>query len=391
MIGYLDTPSGISGDMFLGCLVDAGWPIERLQEAITRMSLPDGSWSVAASEQRRGAFRATMVDVQAHEDAPPHRHFSTIRKIIEAADLADTVKDGAIAAFQRLAQAEAKVHGSTIEKVHFHEVGAIDAIIDIVGVATGLNDLGIERLFASPLPLGHGWTDSQHGSIPLPAPATLEILAAAGAPTRPAPGQGELVTPTGAALLAQFAEFTQPVMSIERIAIGCGQKDFDWPNIARLWLGRLTDEGPIVQIEANIDDMNPQFYGQVCEKLFAAGALDVWLTPVQMKKHRPGTVLSVLAPSKLESAVAELILRETTTLGMRVHQVHRHEAQREIRAVETQYGEIRLKLKRVDGRLIGYAPEYDDCLRAAEQYNVPVREVHVAAMSCGAYGEGESP
>jgi uncharacterized protein (TIGR00299 family) protein len=391
MIGYLDTPSGISGDMFLGCLVDGGWAIGQLRDTLQRLGLPDGSWNVEAKRVTRGALTATLVDVRVEESGGKHRHLSTVREIITGADLPVPVKERSVATFERLAQAEAKVHGTSVEKVHFHEVGALDAIVDVVGTAAGLHGMGIDRLHASALPLGEGWIECEHGSIPLPAPATLELLAAAGAPTRPAPGPGELVTPTGAALITECATFCQPEMSLQRIGVGTGRKEFAWPNIARLWLGEARADGPIVQIDTNIDDMTPQFYATVSERLFAAGALDVWLSPVQMKKGRPAVMLSVLAPSPRESELAELILRETTTLGLRVHHVHRHESRREHRAVVTAYGDVPVKLKWVGQELVGATPEYDDCRRLAEQHGVPVRVVHEAASAVAQEMLAEGP
>jgi uncharacterized protein (TIGR00299 family) protein len=381
VIGYLDMPSGISGDMFLGCLVDAGFSLDALRDTLRRLGLPEDSWKVDAQPTRRKSLRATFVDVQITEHDPPHRSLPQIRDLIGAADLPDPVKARAAAVFQRLAEAEAKVHGSSVEEVHFHEVGALDAIMDIVGTCAGVHALGVDRLYASALPLGGGWVNAAHGALPLPAPATLELLAAAGAPTCPAPGPGELVTPTGAALVAEFAVFSQPLMTISRIAVGCGRREFDWPNIARLWLGELIDAGPMIQIETNIDDMNPQFYADVSERLFAAGALDVWLTPVQMKKGRPAVVLSVLAPASRELELAQIILRETTTLGLRVRPVRRHEARRELRTVQTPYGPVNVKRKWLGEELIGVMPEYEDCRRLAEQHDIPVRLVHEAAVA----------
>jgi uncharacterized protein (TIGR00299 family) protein len=381
VIGYLDMPSGISGDMFLGCLVAGGWPIDALRDTLQRLGLPEGSWAVQAQPVARGALTATLVDVRVDETGGHHRHLSTIREIIDGADLPAPVQERAVATFVRLAEAEAKVHGTSVEKIHFHEVGALDAIVDIVGAVAGLHALGIDRLHASALPLGDGWIECEHGKIPLPAPATLELLAAAGAPTCPAPGPGELVTPTGAALVTECAAFGQPEMALERIGVGTGRKEFAWPNVARLWLGQPRADGPIVQIDTNIDDMNPQFYATVSERLFAAGALDVWLSPVQMKKGRPAVMLSLMAPAAREAELAELILRETTTLGLRVHHVHRHAAKREQRAVATPYGEITVKLKWLGPDLVGAAPEYDDCRRLAEQQGLPVRAVHEAAAA----------
>lgn len=382
MIGYLDLPSGLSGDMLLGCLVDAGWPVEALRETIGQLDLPVEEWAVSARSVMKGPLRATLVEVRAAE-GHHHRHLRHVREIIEAGDLSDTIKRRAIAVFTRLAEAEAKVHGTTVDKIHFHEVGAVDAIIDIVGGVAGLEALGIDGLHASPVPLGSGWAETAHGRIPLPAPATLELLAAAGAPTRPAPGEGEWVTPTGAALLAGLATFSQPAMSVTRNGIGAGQRDADWPNVARLWLGesggRASD---LVQLETNLDDMNPQLVPQTIDALLAAGALDAWATPVHMKKGRPGVVLGVLAPASLEADLVDVLLRQTTTLGVRVLPIARRpEADREMRRVETPFGEVGVKLKRVDGEAIGATPEYDDCVRLAGAAGVAVKTVHDAASA----------
>ena len=380
MIAYLDLPSGISGDMFLGCLVDAGWPVAALEATIAQLGLPAGTWTLEQKTVMRGPLRATLVDVRAVV-GDAHRHLHHIRALIEQSSLSVPIQERALAVFTRLAAAEANVHGSTIEEVHFHEVGAIDAIIDIVGVCAGLAALGVERLYASGAPLGEGWTNSAHGRIPLPAPATLALLTAVNAPTRPAPGPGELVTPTGAALLAELATFHQPRMKLQRIGIGAGQKEFAWPNVARLWLGEPVDEGQLIQIETNIDDMNPELYAAEIEQLFAGGALDVWTTPIQMKKGRPALLLSVLAPASREQELAEILLQETTTLGLRVHTVHRHEAQRDFVTVETRYGVVPIKRKWLHNRVVGVKPEYDACLRLAQQQQVPVRVVYEAAVA----------
>ncbi len=380
MIAYLDLPSGISGDMFLGCLVDAGWPVADLEATITQLGLPAGSWTLTQTSVMRGPLRATLLDVRATV-GDAHRHLHHIREIINQSRLPTPIQERAIAVFTRLATAEASVHGSTVEEVHFHEVGAIDAIIDIVGVCAGLAALGVERLYASGAPLGEGWTNSAHGRIPLPAPATLALLTAVNAPTRPAPGAGELVTPTGAALLAELATFHQPRMKLQRIGIGAGQKEFAWPNVARVWLGEPVDDGLLVQMETNIDDMNPELYAAVSDQLFAAGALDVWTTPIQMKKGRPAILLSVLAPASNEQILADILLRETTTLGLRVHTVHRHEARRDFITVETVYGAIPVKRKWLYNQVVGVKPEYDVCLRLAQQQDVSVRLVHETAQA----------
>jgi pyridinium-3,5-bisthiocarboxylic acid mononucleotide nickel chelatase len=383
VIGFLDLPSGLSGDMFLGCLVDAGLPVERLRAIVASLDLPAAEWSIEARGVMKGPLRATLVDVRAHE-GHVHRGLADVRGILARGRLAEPVARRSLAVFERLAQAEARVHGSTPDHVHFHEVGAVDAIIDIVGAVAGIHELGIESLYAGPVPLGQGWGQSAHGPIPLPGPATLELLAAARAPTRPAPGPGEWVTPTGAALLAELSTFSEPSFVLERVAVGAGQRDCPWPNVARLLLGSET-EPALVLLETNIDDMSPQLYAAVSERLFALGARDVWLTPVQMKKGRPGVVLSALCPAALETAASETILRETTTLGVRVQTLAaRHEAAgRELRPVDTAYGPVRVKLKRVGSDLVAATPEYDDCAALAAARGVPLREVLDAAQAAG--------
>lgn len=385
MTGYLDLPSGLSGDMLLGCLVDAGWPIDALRETIGRLDLPVEEWSVESRSVMKGPLRATLVDVKAVE-GHHHRHLRHVREIIETGDLSDTIKQRAVAVFTHLAEAEAKVHGTTVEKIHFHEVGAVDAIIDIVGGVAGLEALGVDALHASAVPLGSGWAETAHGRIPLPAPATLELLAACGAPTCPAPSNGEWVTPTGAALLAELATFSQPEMNVTQMGIGAGQRDADWPNVARLWLGPRNDpakrQAALVQLETNLDDMNPQLVPVTIDALLAAGALDAWATPVHMKKGRPGVMIGVLAPVARESALVDVLLRQTTTLGVRVSEVSRRpEAQREMRKVETAFGEVAVKVKILKGEIVGAMPEYDDCVKIAQAKGVAVKAVHDAALA----------
>jgi uncharacterized protein (TIGR00299 family) protein len=372
-------PSGISGDIFLSCLVDAGWELSRLQAVIDSLKLPE-SCKVEATRVQRKGIGATHVDVHTPH-THQHRHLHHIEKIINDADLPQTVKNRAIAVFTRLAAAEAKVHGTTIQKVHFHEVGALDAIIDIVGTCAGLEALGITQLYASPVPLGWGWVNCDHGQMPVPAPATLELIAAASVPTRQSPGGGELVTPTGAALIAELAQFRQAAMKPVKLGTGTGTRDPEWPNVARLLIGEPLDAAGIVEIATNIDDMNPQLYAPVMDKLLSAGALDCWLVPVQMKKGRPGIVLHILARAADEQKLASLVLRETTTLGVRVLPVTRHEAGRDFRTVTTAFGDVQLKLKLVDGKIIGATPEFEDCRKLADAKGVAIKDVVEAAAA----------
>jgi uncharacterized protein (TIGR00299 family) protein len=367
--------------MFLGCLVDSGWSIDRLRFVVAQLKLPVDEWSVEARTVMKGPLRATLVDVRA-EEGHVHRHLSHIREIIDGSDLPRAVQVRAVAVFTRLADAEAKVHGTTADRIHFHEVGAVDAIIDIVGGCAGVAELGIDKIYASAVPVGPGWAHTQHGQIPLPAPATLELLAAARAPTRPAPGPGELITPTGAALLAELATFRQPLLTLAKIGIGAGQRDCPWPNVARMWLGDAHAGGSMVQLETNIDDMNPQLFGAVSDKLFATGAMDVWFTPIQMKKNRPAILLSALGPAAAEADLTRVMFEETTTLGVRVQPIQtRHEARRETRKVDTPYGAVRVKVKWLDHAPTGAMPEYDDCRALADQARVPVRAVYESAAA----------
>jgi uncharacterized protein (TIGR00299 family) protein len=378
-IAYADCFSGISGDMFLAALLDAGLPLDTLREGVEALALPE-KVELRLTETHKGALRAADLEVVAPESSR-HRGLADILDIVSAGRLSDQVKASATRVFTLLAEAEARVHGEPVERVRFHEVGALDSIVDVVGAAIGLDALAIERLYASPLPYGSGTVESRHGPLPLPAPATLELLRAAHAPLTPSPAQVELVTPTGAAILAALAVFERPDLTVSSIGLGAGKRDLPWPNLMRLIVGEApADEATeMVQLETNIDDMNPQFYGHVMEKLMAAGARDVYLTPIQMKKNRPGTLLGVIASRDDEAALAELLLRETTTLGLRVQPIRRYEAKREIGHIETVYGTLSVKRKILDGRVIQAAPEYDDCVRLATDKGVSLIEVYRAA------------
>ncbi|BCY17005.1 UPF0272 protein [Leptolinea sp. HRD-7] len=382
-IAYADCFSGVSGDMFLASLLDAGLPLDVLREGIDALGLPE-KIELKLTETHKGALRASDLEVivpHSHH----HRHLSDILAIINGSRLNDSVKQTASRVFTLLAEAEALVHGEPVEHIHFHEVGALDSIVDVIGAAIGLDALGIQKLYASPLPYGSGTVESAHGLLPLPAPATLEILTRANAPLSPLQADAELVTPTGAAILATLAEFGWPAMSVTATGIGAGKRDLAWPNVMRLIIGETPDKAPVedpaemVQIETNIDDMNPQFYGYVMDKLFAAGAKDVYLIPIQMKKNRPGTLLGVICLRRDEAAIGELILRETTTLGMRVLPIGRHEALREFRKVETRYGNLTVKLKVLNGEVIQSVPEYDECVRLAAENRVSLAEIYRAA------------
>lgn len=378
-IAYADCFSGISGDMFLASLLDAGLPLEVLQEGIDKLNLRE-KVELRLNETHKGVLRASSLEVivpHSHERIK-HRRLSDILDILSTSQLSEKVNQTAARIFTLLAEAEARVHGETVEQIHFHEVGALDSIVDVVGAVLGLEALGIERLYASPLPYGAGTMNSDHGVLPLPAPATLEVLRLTHAPLTPSPAQVELVTPTGAAILVALATFERPSLTVSGLGVGAGKRDLPWPNIMRLIVGETpaSRNSEMIQIETNIDDMNPQVFGHVMERLFAAGALDAYLTPIYMKKNRPATLLGVIAKRQDEAALAELILRETTTLGLRIQPIHRYEAQRDFRLVSTRYGEVKVKQKIIDGRVIQSMPEYDDCVRLANENKVSLAEIY---------------
>ena len=380
-VAFCDCFSGISGDMFLASLVDAGVPLAHLQQQFALLALTE-SYTLVATETHKGVLRACRVDVQIEESSVSrHRHLSDIVDMITASALSYRVKKDSCAIFQLLAEAEARVHGEPIEHVHFHEVGAVDSIVDIVGAAIGLEYLGIEQLYSSPLPYGSGHVQSQHGLLPLPAPATLQVAQLAHIPLAPMAIDVELVTPTGAAITGALATFERPPLVVTGLGVGAGKRDLPWPNIMRLIVGETSPAGnrQMVLIETNIDDMNPQIYGYVMNRLFEAGARDVYLTPIYMKKNRPGTMLSVLALREDEPRLARLILEETSTLGMRVQPVERYEAQRKMTTVTTEFGDIPVKMKILDDVIVQATPEYDVCVQLATQHAVPLARVHSAA------------
>ncbi|NPV56681.1 MAG: nickel pincer cofactor biosynthesis protein LarC [Anaerolineae bacterium] len=381
---YCDCFSGISGDMFLAALMDAGMPVEHLDAQFHVLHLVEYR-GVQVEPVMRGALRASLLrlDIAPADDHHHHhhRHLGDIRRIVEESGLAPEVKATTMQVFEALARAEAAVHGATIEDVHFHEVGAVDSILDIVGAAVGLAWFDVQAVYASALPLGGGRVETQHGVLPLPAPATLELLRSAGAPLVPSTAEVELVTPTGAAILASLARFEQPAMRLQHTGTGAGGRDLPWANVLRLLIGEATDDaGMHVEIETNIDDMNPQLLGDVMGRLLQAGALDVYFTPIYMKKNRPATKLSIVARSEDEAALSDLVLRHTTTLGVRARTLRRYEAAREVRRVQTSYGEVGVKVKIMDGEVLQAQPEFDDCARLAAAADVPLAAVMQAAL-----------
>jgi pyridinium-3,5-bisthiocarboxylic acid mononucleotide nickel chelatase len=379
---YFECSSGVSGDMFLSALIDLGVPLGVIEDAVAR--LPLGECRLRAEGEMRRSMAVTRFFVDVGEGAGPHRHFSDIRDMIAGSSLASGTRDLAIRVFACLAAAEAKVHGVAVEDVHFHEVGAVDSIVDIVGAAAAFDYLGA-RVVCGPLPLGHGSITTQHGVLPLPAPAVLEIVA--GIPVEGTEIEAELTTPTGAAIAATVAESfgRLPPMIPERTGIGAGARCHETrPGVLRAILGRPAPQedggaAPCAVIEANIDDMTGEVAGNALERLFAAGALDAWITPIHMKKGRPALMLSALVRRADLERVGAAVLAETTTIGLRHYPVGRMEMRREIREVETPYGAVRVKISIGPAGSANAAPEFDDCRRAAERCGVPVKRVLAAA------------
>jgi len=378
-LAYFDCFSGISGDMTLGALVDAGCELEILRAGLAGLQVP--GWSISAEKVWKNGMAATFVRVVT-EDQSKHRGLSAILEILGRSQLTEQVRKNAAAIFRRLGEAEAAVHDVPLEKMHFHEVGSVDAIVDIVGACIGFEALGIEKFSCSALNVGGGTAKMAHGVLPVPAPATAKLLQ--GKPTYSNGVRKELVTPTGAAIVATLCDSfgPQPAMSVSTIGYGAGSTDLEGqPNVVRIMVGEVAEkvipgfDEEIAVIEANLDDMNPQIYGYFLEKALAAGALDVYTTPVQMKKNRPGTLLTLLCKPADTNNLMSLIFAETTTLGARTYRAQRRTLPRETVNVHTQYGDVHIKLSRVNGNIRHVAPEYEDCRRLASEKNVPLQQV----------------
>jgi uncharacterized protein (TIGR00299 family) protein len=383
-LAYFDCFSGISGDMTLGALVDAGCVVEELRAGLRGLQV--SGWDLTAHKVWKNGMAATYVKVVT-EDQAKHRSLSVILEILQKSQLRPVVRDRAAAVFQKLGEAEARVHDVPLEKIHFHEVGAVDAIVDIVGACIGFHAMGIEKFACSALNVGGGTAKMAHGVLPVPAPATANLLQ--GKPTYSNGVQQELVTPTGAALVATLCDSfgPQPPMSVSAIGYGAGTADLaGQPNVVRILVGEAAEktvagfDEEIAVIEANLDDMNPQIYGYFSEKALGAGALDVYTTPVQMKKNRPGTLLTVLSKPQDTNTLMSLIFAETTTFGARSYRAQRRVLPREWVNVVTDFGDVRIKVSRMNGRILHVAPEYDDCRKLAVEKNVPLQRVIAAAM-----------
>ena len=385
---YIQSIGGASGDMLLGALLDLGLPLEALKAGLAKLGM-DG-YQLSSPEDVRCEIRGSKLDVTLRDERrlPPR----ALTEIVSASSLPDPVKSQSCQVLQNLWQAESRVHGESQEVLELEELGTVDTLVDIVGFAYGLHYLGIADLFAAPLVLGAAAPPRWPGGYSNPAPATLELAAMAKAPVSPElaihQGAGELTTPTGAAIITTLARFERPALTIEKIGVGLGGKDPEaFPNVVCIWLGKtadnLEDSSPvarkqrgIVLLETNLDDVTGEVLGYAQERLFELGALDVWHTPIQMKKNRPGVILSVLLPESLERAGTELLLRETPTLGVRCRPVERYAAEREIVPIETELGTVRVKLKRLAGEIVAAAPEYEDCRSIALATGKPLQEIY---------------
>ncbi len=382
-IAYFDCFSGISGDMTVGALLDAGLKIEILEKELKKLGL--SGYRLEVNKVLKKGISATQFKVKIKEERV-ERRFKDILTILEESKLDEEIKKETKKIFFNIAQAESKIHQKDIDKIHFHEIGGLDSIIDITSVVIGIKTLGIEEIHSSALPMGKGFVKCAHGVIPVPAPATLELLK--NIPTYSGGIESEMITPTGAGIISTLAKSfgKRPLMKIERIGYGAGEKEFTIPNLLRISIGEkiLKDENSkdgyvsdeAVLIETNIDDMNPEFYDYIIDKLFSQGALDVFLTPIQMKKNRPAHMLSIIVYEQNLKEILEVLFSESTTLGVRIREIKRLKLSQQNFIAETKYGKIKVKVGIFKGEIKNIAPEYEDCKKMAEQHKVPLKEVY---------------
>ena len=382
-IAYLDCFAGASGDMFLGALLDAGLALDELRTALS--TLPLQGYTLRVEKEERNHLFGTRFIVEVEKDRQPARSFADIKAIIDAAGLSRWVKETSTRIFEDLALEEGKIHDRPPEKIHFHEVGALDSIVDIVGAVFGMESLGLASLYASPLPLGSGFVETQHGRIPLPAPATIALLK--GIPVYDSGVRAELVTPTGAALLKGLAcSFgAMPPMVVEQVGYGVGSRELpDRPNLLRILVGRDTEEHrteTVAVMEANVDDTNPEWLGFLMERLFSAGALDVLFCPVQMKKGRPAVLIQVIGKPHQKDRLMEILFQESTTLGVRYQMMQRKILAREEAEIDSPWGKMKVKkISRPDG-LFQLLPEYDSCRKIALEKGLPIKDVYAWVIS----------
>ncbi len=385
-IAYFDCPSGASGDMILGALVDCGLTVEELCRRLADLDLQ--GYELSFRRVMKNGLSATLAEVNV-SDRVTERRLGEIETLVRSSRLTPAIQGKAMTIFQRLVEVEARIHGQSVDQVHLHELGGIDTLVDVTGALLGLETLEIEQVFVSPLPLGRGFTRSAHGPLPLPAPATVALLE--GVPVVGSELDVELVTPTGAALLTGLAQGFGPIpaMTLQKVGYGAGQRDLPIPNVLRLLVGETSSpEGveteSLVMLETNIDDLNPEFYEYVMSRLFEAGALDVFLSPIQMKKNRPATILHALCRPAQSDALTGILYAETSTLGVRQQTLIRQALPRWSETVETPFGPVRVKYARWGQGQVKFAPEYEDCRRLAAEQGLPLREVYLAAETAAA-------
>ena len=375
-IAYFDCFSGASGDMILGSLIDAGLSSGQLGEELKKLRIPKVRLKV--KKVLKGGISATQVIVEGKDEKRSHRDLKEMLRIVERSGLEADIKEKSKEIFQRIASVEAKIHEKPMGEIHFHEIGGLDSVVDIVGAVWGVRQLGIDKLYVSKVNVGTGFVKCEHGILPIPAPAALSLMK--GKPIYSSGVERELLTPTGAAILTSLAsEFGQmPSIRVERIGYGAGRHDLPHPNLLRLIIGTpdmTSGQEKVAVVETNIDDMNPQFYDYVMERLLKMEILDVFLTPISMKKNRPATLLTVICSCERLPSIMEFLFRETTTLGLRWHEEERARADREILTLQTKYGEIHFKLARWEGKVVNVSPEYEDCKRLALEKGVPLKEI----------------
>lgn len=379
---YFDCFAGASGDMLLAALLDAGASLEFVKAELAK--LPLSGYELHLSRVLKKGIAALDLTVAVAEEQQQHRHYRDIQTMLQCSGLVPEVATMSLAVFGRLAEAEGKIHGRATADVHFHEVGAVDSIVDIVGFAAAVCSLGAEKIYASPLHTGTGFVRCAHGELPVPAPATLAMLQ--GVPVYSRGIEAELLTPTGAAVLATVAQFGPlPAMTVEKAGYGAGKKDLPLANLLRVVVGTSAQQmqlnhDHVTVLEANIDDLNPEIYGYVMDELFAAGALDVTLIPVQMKKNRPGVLLSVLTKPEQEQGLTHILFRETSTLGIRKFQAEKLMLSRRHVTVATPYGSARVKIGETDGQIMNAAPEYEDCRTLAQSSGLPLKAIYTAVL-----------
>jgi uncharacterized protein (TIGR00299 family) protein len=378
-IGYFDCFSGISGDMILGAMVDAGLPLNQLKKELSKLNLK--GYRLREEKVKRAGNRATKVNVliSSKFKVQSSKKWKDIERIVRASALSSGIKEKGLRIMRRIFEAEGKVHGESPERIHLHELGAVDCIIDVFGAIIGLKILDIEKIYSSPLNLGSGFVKTEHGTLPVPAPATTEILK--GIPAYSTGIPYELTTPTGAAIITAISDdfIPFPFLKIEKVGYGAGSKDIkSQPNVLRLFIGKgghNYDRDEVIVIETNIDDMNPQVYEHLIEILFEEGALDVYITPIMMKKNRPAYLLTVLTERKAMNLIIDTIFRETTTFGIRFYTASRYKLSKEVKEVKTRYGNIKVKVGRFGNDILSITPEYEDCREIARKKGLPLRTV----------------